>query len=1445
MKKTIFHCALLLCAFLLNLADSNAYANGYFISLPDNSTNISDARKYCWVGWGKTPSGTSTAEYAQQFAVSNGVLYSSIPTEDHFVYWNPINDVWSQKNSTTNEYSINATSSAGNASLIGRAVTTDDAGNIIYAAGCGYNSVVTYIRVLPKTSARGEIIDPETLINNAKHKGYELGNEHYSVLNYYGRTDFYHVSGNLYEGNGAVWFTDGFKVVKIAIVNGVVQNDVVYTINETAAHSGWTDWNYQSSFKPYADGKYLLQNANGLFDCTIDGTKIVCTKIEGASPYLKATICNFKDHEILIYSKNNRDGQISIYDRTVGIELTTVEALLSSNGNADAFYGVTNVLCETELINENTMGIYTNIPGMGVSRLLLTATTDGTAFTATVAKRSDSNLQDATLSWTMPYQASSITLQYRKRYIKNNVTLYTNWSNLSEKNTDTTYTHSNVYWYNDKNGFYPTTIEYRAIAHYDDLETKATPLTLTGEASLHLIPKSIDWDLQEIVHYSGYQKVQLYWNTTGTGSTPKYYNVYRDGVKINPAPIQVLNYLDDKIPTGDHEYYIEAFVSDSYSEPIRTTTKSIYVSPRDPMKTTYSIEQIYNKRIGNETGQVKPQDNYTNLSASEGIWYKQAKYHRGYWYINQCRDANTTTGAGVIRLTADNQKILTETATRVVTHTRNRSLGVTMDDAGNIFLRKQGSTSSRTSYSYELGWGTIYLKDATTATGYRTTGIDVDLTECQINDNNGYEGDYLYIGRVDYFEMEGDLSEINSGAEGDTKGIAYLYVSGHRTKRSNKIMLKRTGDNTITASLVNKTDISILSYQGTEFDKGDENYAFPIKYLTSTTDQETRAVSYSIASRADYVHNLRSRGYFNITPGATQASVEQRTIYETRGRVNNAGGCTIGWNGEIFMISPQCIYSQNTGNFTVAMGDRAQYDANGDIVKDANGNVVMLDNYYADLSKSIPVAQWAQQEITDGGYSDVNCNWLYAVHGKIENEEEIGLTEGFTDPGEANCVYIYLYVPGVRFAKYRLIPNNYFPPTPVELEINSIYGSGSDYANPTKDLLRYDGTAKFGIALNNDATTIGNVNYKVDSYTYTFQDVNGKDVWIYNIKPDGTYTYTRTQTNEGGTTTTTTGKNPDGTTILIQEKYTDPTGDYETKDAYFQLVHQDLYRNTTYESTVTVSYVNVSDNTDKHNSETTIDDAIKDYTAINPEAPEVKVFEKKTLSDNDYNGNSIKDDYIASFRVELNVNPPTGNEEPVSYYEIIATDKNNNSFKITDFHLMENQSVSETTTSNIPGNYFENEDENEGKWNKNESIYGTLVWFYGMDDGTYDAENNPSNWTYTVNAVYAGSKSASIKLTDTGSNSITSITSTPTEIEDVYGDVEEDLRAYPIPAYTTLTVKASETIKSISIYNLTGSEVLYVAGNDDTTMQIDVQSLATGYYIMRVNKMNPIKIIKK
>lgn len=1377
-------------------------------------------------------------------------------------------------NGTTNNLYSTGLKTAGYANAF------DDAGNYVFQAAGTAGPSQAYNTAPTKFAVR-TVVD-----------GGRLNQNYYSYIVPSGTmpaVKFIDVTGDVTSASGGyVWFVPGvtsnsteLKIYaqKVANLKPTTDQGASYTATQIEISTGMKFTSSAELETKAASENYLqfydtsnlsalkallVVQTSGMFDVTIDvnNKRISAWKriTDSNANYLStgAHIFMLNGKKVLVrntrLNSSNQSTQFELLDITNGVvSPVKIATIQPTYGTVSA--GSTNIGSQIHSVkvSDTQVDIYAYAPGAGLAKYTISYVMmdplENVKGVVEVNTTDAPNRQDAVFTWTKPteYTPTGYKITAAATYVNSaNETVTDNYDygtiTASEIESDTEFKCrvQNLRWVysskvveNRKWCPYTYVFSITPVLSGGSLGSTST-VTLTPE----FLPVAPVWTA--ILEYDGYQKNQIYWSAPGYGQDPNFYNVYRDGVKINEGPISNYNFLDAHVPVGDHSYYIEACYIGK-TETAENSPRTVTVGKRNPNKTTYTVEEIYNYMIGTGSGQVNPRGICDNLSAK--LQYKQGVYYKGKWYIMQQYTTDYKT-SGVVVFDASKNGILSSTPTYATSWANpvgsGRSVGVAMDDGGNIFVRQYGSQSAtgpvlvttpevatRLSYYFELGAGAIYLRNADGS--YNQTPITVDLTQCQIYDTYDTLDPLhsVYYGRVEYFNMTGDLSKVG--------GEAYLWVSSSAMKRCNKIKLTRTATSTITATLIDKVDITLKDrLTGADFETNNENYVFPVKYLkktqTGTDGYGNPVYSYSEQWRDDFIFNLRSRVYANINPtnNPNDLTDVQRTIYDTKGRVNNAGGCTIGFNDEIFLITPQCTYSQNMGNFYISMGDRVKYDANGDAEVDEMQQPIMQDALYADLTKHIPVAQVTQEELEDNQYSDANGNWIYAVLGKVDGEAELGIN--FSDPGEADCVYIYQYIPGVRFAKYRLLPNNYFPPTPVDLQIKSNCQETTN--NPSGDLKSYDGAAVFGVAINGETTSSGNVNYRVKDYTYTFKNEAGTDVWTYTISPNGDYSYTR---NLNGSTSTGSGSG-----IYSAEVYEDVDG--VERNGCFRLSHPDLVRGDIYESAVSVNYVNVLDEGDMHESEKTTDRDIRDY---DPKAlaVQVSVAHRDMMSEDGFDG--VWDNQgvpVDVYRVEININHDE-TTEPVSYYAISATTSGNARavVPVENFDLMvDGQPTSGGLYDVVPGDYdFAN---NEAKFEEASAHASTALWYHIVDDGTYtNGVNDPSTWKYTVTAVYASEATAASKLSETVSATVEA-GSIITGIEDA---MSGGLKVYPVPVETMLNVESPVALENVVIFNEAGVAVKSISCNGEFMIAINADDLASGHYIVVVNNQTPIKFIKK
>ena len=284
--------------------------------------------------------------------------------------------------------------------------------------------------------------------------------------------------------------------------------------------------------------------------------------------------------------------------------------------------------------------------------------------------------------------------------------------------------------------------------------------------------------------------------------------------------------------------------------------------------------------------------------------------------------------------------------------------------------------------------------------------------------------------------------------------------------------------------------------------------------------------------------------------------------------------------------------------------------------------------------------------------------------------------------------------------------------------------------------------------------------------------------------------------------------------------------------------------------------------------------ASNDYLAKAPDDPKAVMF--KQANQKDYvweenpNATSEDDKWIVveknvdAYRIELDFNPPAWGameeDQPVSYYTIKAFN-GNEYIDITDFQLHYGSEVVDGVerakyeiTSKIPGTYdFE---ENKayyyktvtGSPAKGESQYPVvLTWHHKVAAGYYtDGTANvaePNEWEFIVEAHYAANNRYITKSEEAKTELSADLVVTGVEV--IGSNDASSLKVYPIPAQTTITIKAAEAINKVVIYNEAGAEVMNVATDGDTMTEVNVENLVAGFYFVKVNNYDPVKIIKK
>lgn len=1294
-----------------------------------------------------------------------------------------------------------------------------------------------------------------------------------------GRSDLMSAYGDGANGEGYLWFCDetNNKVVRVKIIEGQAAGEIEFTPPCTIVN--------RSLVVQYADNRVIYSSGRDgnkkIYRGEINGNSITwydlgVTTVGNATSYSSpgATMFIMGGYEYLAYSSSTTQFSIKVYDGSNPANTTPLDQSLNitpfttASGSSYMNHSINAIVSA----DQKSAELYVYVPNRGAFKRKLSALKTKAQdpvqnLAVKIVKDQDPtqlSRQDAVLSWDAPAngEVSKYTIYSRENpwYSMEPSTansqvpqgLQHTWSAWEAIGTTTeqTFTDINVSKYSPETS---RSYQYKVVSTFTSgtIGAESEILEITPE----LVPFVPVWDTTMdqddiklgIDRYDGYCKVQLYWTFPQVnnysyfpsgqknvyGVKPDYYSILRNGKQI-ATNVTCYNYIDTDVKS--EQTYTYEVVSHYYDFPNDTAVSSpntVYVAKRDWAKVGYELTEIYNYKIASSGSNVHiPASSYATLVTNHHAYY-QGAFHNGYWYIIQANDGTTsTTSGGIIKISAADPKEnannnILKTGTKIKSFSNGRSNGIASDDEGNLFV--QSST-----FGSRLKTGTIYINDGN---GNYGNGITVDLSGIDLTEYNERNPEkYLTTasGRVDYYSMKGNLR---------TKGEAYLYLAPSISRAVFVVKLAYNGS-TVTATLHNKfcdTDGRRRS-NNEPFLQNNENIAIPVRCA---------------GRENEFLHLIRSSA---LSLWACHDDADQKTgritnVYDTQARVNTPGGCTLEFNGELFLITPTSQYSVNKGNFYIGMAERKTAD---DTPATAN------------FGHIIPIIMYNQADAEDGGGTASGTVSIYAEVGK-EDVNGDGILNDYAD--------IYIYAPqGLRFAKYRLTPSTGFPPSQVTLDIAPVYAEEYDASahNPGGNIERFDATATWPQVTDYGVTTEnGNIFYKIQSYTLQLVDDNGNAITEKDANGNLRYPSIEFDVDDNDLPTNVYTVTFDANGTKIKSAVSADSEIYKNLSyittsegvKIYSYVFKDVKKGFDYTALVTVNYVGV----DESNTGVKQKSQVTEWEATNTYQPEeatgtVLVDVKKNNWsdwDVDYYGNPAKnendpdDAYYDSYRVCLLLSNPdfgSNNEYPRSYYTIgIDKDKNGtidqyiNEFKLfageqskaKAAQIVDSDGYIAITDGQIPGDY--NFDiETGGK----PHIYWDMLDYtapaYYNDGVTYTENDNPSTWNYIVTTTYAAGN-AKIREVVT-SPMVADNGGITTGVEVI--STQSVLNVYPIPATISVTIKCSEAVERIEIYSESGMLVKKMSGNGEQIMTVNVSDLASGYYFMRVNNLSPVRIIK-
>lgn len=954
--------------------------------------------------------------------------------------------------------------------------------------------------------------------------------------------------------------------------------------------------------------------------------------------------------------------------------------------------------------------------------------------------------------------------------------------------------------------------------------------------------------ITEIRTYPGRNTAQVSWEFS-TSNTIIYYEVFRDGICILPT-YEAAKFSDMNLPDGTHSYYVIAHTADGQT--FKSNTETCVIA-RNRLVTGYGLQEIYNYPIytpeeyvahGNPADAVVADGPFANAKDKVGAYgapgdaFRQAQFYNGYWYLACLTSARATDDGsgkkyipnswtdtekkktfgdvkgGILKIGArgtegieDPRKLKDHTWTELeVNYTwplENQSIAISED--GRIYRRGLGNHTADLSNNgplhkdapacdlFYLPWQYVCQPSANGLAGRS----DIDLTSHHFDqrwvaDGQGYRTHYI------------------SAGGNSANGTDYLLFAMNSTRDVWRVLPNGTA--TKFTAPIPETSIDGKC-------SSTENYAFPI-----------------VGHNGNFIHQVRSEAvyYVNASTGA------YTKIYDKPTDTGNSGGVAFEYNGELFLLHPTSIRSNNIGHFSIDIASQKAFN------------------------EMIPVAAFQQQKKSDFVAGNSNANWFGAEY----NAEE-------------DCIYIYQYVPGVRFAKYRFYKYLDFPGVQPKLDIQVVESPKANGSGDEVELL----TAVATWQRPNDTPVkdggdgycpdLANTEYLIGEYEVEFLDNN-------NAPYSGNNWSKQLYEGEPG------------------DKYNG--GDAKDKDfntsIYYGYYGKDEQGNTTQKNLKAVSHtVRVTPIYHKKSNwdvtvrgEGNIAIARADYPAgINP--LEVRAY------DGTQNGRGYRVDFnfdrasmeegqyphhVSFFTLEVSKDGGNTFEKLKNYYFIWGNgyhspSKENFEYVYDNYGRDFNDVVMKDGAKSyivdlIPGDYrFGNDlgEENLKDRYYYQKLNGTknanaLNKTFIAPDGTvmkecykgyaapdakgecvayYYTNENPQNYRYRAVAHYAAGNETIHKEVYT--TAVAPLDMTTTGVDNIAGDNEGNLSIYPVPAESTVTINAPVGISNVKVFSLSGSLVLDVNGEGNNTQTIDVSMLTPGVYMVAVNSLTPVRMIKR
>lgn len=992
----------------------------------------------------------------------------------------------------------------------------------------------------------------------------------------------------------------------------------------------------------------------------------------------------------------------------------------------------------------------------------------------------------AKLSWNAPAHGTLQGFEVIKRETKNgsdnsSVTTDTKIANLAPNVTTYDYPNYTALVTTIENGItYNTSTRFLVRA-----KMAQTITTEKGEQTNEVLSNAVAPNVPNtpyftsIVTYKGRRTVALTWEVSSTTNL-KYYEVYRDGIKIL-SNYEGSSYIDAELPDGNYSYVVKAYYDEGGETVVKSSLPGEASITYSPDVTNYILDCIYDYPIMTQdewTAADSPADAvvakgwFANARSNVGLYgspgdvYRQAQFYNGKWYIAQLT-ARTELISG--KLGGKTKWFIPNNYSDLPTGTTSEKYK--KEWKGHIYsigadpatIKTIGNAGDVVNDTYGLENQSIAV-DGTGKFWHRVTNSD------PLNSTNLYYRPIKYLrGNIEltygghdfyYYEQQGK----------DANGVQYYrthYLAAGNYDNGNPYVLLsmnlsadvyRVDLNAAGTAMSNITKF-VAPYEGMTNPKtgealhpkgSTENYSFPVP-----------------GRNGAFIQTVRSIGTWYVDP-----SGHYSLMYDATADITQSGGVAFTYNDEFFVLHPSTVRSNNPGYFRIDVAERGEGETAATVVPSKNNLIPCEGNKLEEVSQFVA--------------GNSNCSWYGAEYDTADD-----------------CIYIYQYVPGVRFAKYRLYKRDAYPDVPVNINITTGY---DDETNPS-DITRFDCKITWNRPSKKPTDQdhsfgLPGADIVVDHYEVALKDQNGTVLETWKNKKD--------EADVNYVFTIDYSQNASGEFFINADKYT-----AEIVPVYKRKNGTLIRGGMNYEV------------------------AQNDYPAAIGEARAYI-----------YSGDGAA---AGTYRVDLDFDRATAanSNEPVSYFLVeYSTDGGNTFNTLNKFNLLKQGEdyhyyPVEVTTGQVPGNYkFGGSDTYKfGIDTPSEKGYALREKANPATDHKcvlyYYTNVNPSGYKYRITAVYA---STNARIRKTASTNAENFTGGTTGISDATG---YSLSVYPVPATTAVTVTSPEAIESVRIFSTAGAEVARVAGEKDYTQSVDVSTLAPGVYMLVVNEQAPLRIVKK